>query len=347
MIILGIETSCDETSAALVEDGKKILSNVVYSQAEIHKKYDGVVPEIASRNHLEKMLAVMDEALAGAPKGLGSVDAVAVTNGPGLIGSLLIGLSTAKAVAYTRGLPLVPVNHIEAHMYAPHLFADIPFPYIGLVVSGGHTLLFNVSSFHEMEMIGSTIDDAIGEAYDKVAKLLGLGYPGGPVIDKLAKTGNPDALPEFRDITGIFPDKPGDRHHFSYSGLKTAIAYRVNKMRLEPEDVPHVAAAFQRSAIEMLVRKTRNALEDTGINRLVISGGVAANSLLRAEFDKMKKNGTEIFTAPVEYCGDNASMVAGRGYADLKAGRTGGLRTDAYSRLNGIRKGKRIGHHGG
>lgn len=341
MTVLGIETSCDETSASLVQDGKTIHSNAVYSQAEIHGRYNGVVPEIASRNHLEKILQILDEAMG--TRSLDSVDAIAVTNGPGLIGSLLVGLSTAKAIAYTMKKPLVPVNHIHAHMYAPHLFHDIPFPYLGLVVSGGHTILFHVRSFTEMEMIGSTIDDAIGEAYDKVAKLLELGYPGGPVIDRLAREGNADALPEFRDLTGIFPDKPGDRHHFSYSGLKTAIAYRVRKIEMNEQNKKHAAAAFQRAAIEMLVRKTGNALEDLGLNTLAISGGVAANSLLRMEFDKMKKNGIRVFTAPIEYCGDNAAMVAGRGYIDFKNGGAGdGFRADAYSRITGIVKGKRI-----
>lgn len=341
MTVLGIETSCDETSASLVQDGKTILSNAVFSQAGIHGKYNGVVPEIASRNHLEKILPILDEALGGRP--LSSVDAVAVTNGPGLIGSLLIGLSTAKAVAYSTNKPLVPVNHIHAHMYAPHLFHDIPFPYLGLVVSGGHTILFNVRSFTDMTMIGSTIDDAVGEAYDKVAKLLGLGYPGGPVIDRLAKDGDPDALPEFRDLTGIFPDKPGDRYHFSYSGLKTAIAYRVGKIAMNEQKVRHAAAAFQRAAVEMLVRKTGNALSDLGLNTLVISGGVAANSLLRSEFEKMKNNGVAVYNAPIEYCGDNAAMVAGRGFIDLaNGGAADGFRTEAYSRIPGIVKGKRI-----
>lgn len=340
MTVLGIETSCDETSASLVEDGKNIISNVVYSQVEIHKRYNGVVPEIASRNHLEKILEILDETMKG--KALDKIDAVAVTNGPGLIGSLLIGLSTAKAIAYSKGKPLVPVNHIHAHMYAPHLFHDISFPYLGLVVSGGHTILFNVRSFTDMEMIGSTIDDAVGEAYDKVAKLLGLGYPGGPVIDRLAKEGDPDALPEFRDMTGIFPDKPGDRYHFSFSGLKTAVAYRIRKIDMNEANIKHTAAAFQRAAIEMLVRKTGNALREFGLERLVISGGVAANSRLRTEFDKMKKNGIEVFNAPMEYCGDNAAMVAGRGFIDIQNGVTGGFRTEAYSRIPGIVKGKRI-----
>ncbi len=339
MLILGIETSCDETSAALVENGEKILSNVVYSQIDIHKRFNGVVPEIASRNHLIKIIEVIEAAFNG--YSLKDIDAVAVTNGPGLIGSLLVGLSTAKGIAYTQNKPLIPVNHIEAHMYAPHLFHKIEFPYIGLVVSGGHTILFLVKSFGEMEMLGSTIDDAIGEAFDKVAKLLNLGYPGGPVIDHLAKSGDPQRLKEFQDMPVILPDKENDRYNFSYSGLKTAIAYRLKKLTLNNENVKDIAASFQKSAVEILLRKAKNALFDFKIKRLVISGGVAANSYLREKFGELEKDGIGIFNAPVEYCGDNAAMAAGRGYQDFILGRTGDIRTEAYSRLPIISKGKR------
>lgn len=344
MLILGIETSCDETSAALVEDGKKILSNVVFSQIDIHKAYHGVVPEIASRNHLIKILDVLDECLQG--KTLSQIDAVAVTNGPGLIGSLLIGLSAAKAISYSSNKPLIPVNHITAHQYAPHLFHDIAFPYISLVVSGGHTLLFHVKNYLESDLIGSTIDDAVGEAFDKVAKVLNLGYPGGPVIDKLASRGNPDALSEFSDMPYIFPDTQKDRYNFSYSGLKTAIAYRIKRLTINENNIPHIAAVFQKAAIDLLVRKTKNALQDFNMKRLVISGGVAANSFLRAEFEKLKKMGYSVYTAPLEFCGDNAAMVAGRAYHETLNNRQPGnpdiLRTEVYSRLPFISKGKRV-----
>ncbi len=339
MTILGIETSCDETSAALVKDGKMILSNIVYSQIEIHKKYNGVVPEIASRNHLLKITDILDDAVKDFP--LKDIDAVAVTNGPGLIGSLLVGLSTAKGIAYSLNKPLVPVNHIEAHMYAPHLFYEIPFPYIGLVVSGGHTLLFLVENFGKMEMIGSTIDDAAGEAYDKVAKLLGLGYPGGPVIDRLAQEGDAAILKEFEDMPYLLPDTKRDRYNFSYSGLKTAIAYRLKRLKDPEKEKKNVAAVFQKAAVDMLARKAKNAIQDYNIKTLVISGGVASNSSLRNRFNEMKRDGVSVYTAPIEYCSDNAAMVAGRGFIDLKLGRTGDMRTEAYSRLEFIRKGKR------
>ncbi len=344
MKILGIETSCDETSAAVVLDGLTILSNVVYSQVEIHKAYDGVVPEIASRNHIIKILEVLDGALKDIP--LKDIDAIAVTNGPGLIGSLLVGLSAAKGIAFSLSKPVIPVNHIEAHMYAPHLFNNIDFPYIGLVASGGHTLLYLVNGFNALELIGTTIDDAVGEAYDKVAKLLGLGYPGGPVIDSLARAGNPE-FDEFSDMPRILPDTEKDRYNFSYSGLKTAIAYRLKRIEnlkgFNLEDVKKdIAAVFQKTAIELLCRKAKNALRDFNIQRLSVSGGVAANSLLREELIKLKNEGIEVYTAPVEYCSDNAAMVAGRGYRDYMAGRTGDLRTEAFSRLPAVKKGKRL-----
>ncbi len=338
MRILGIETSCDETSAAVVDNGREIVSNAVYSQVEIHKTYNGVVPEIASRNHLAKITEIVSMAVKNVP--LNGVDAVAVTNGPGLIGSLLVGLSFAKGIAFSLSKPLIPVNHVEAHMYMPHLFHDIAFPYIGLVASGGHTLLYLVHDFGRMELLGSTIDDAVGEAYDKVAKLLGLGYPGGPVIDRLARQGDP-SIKEFLDMPMILPDKDKDKYNFSYSGLKTAVAYRLKRLTDINTAVKDVSAVFQKSAIELLCRKSKNALRDFNMKRLVVSGGVAANSYLADELSRMKKEGIEIFTAPPEYCSDNAAMVAGRGYADLMLGRTGDLRTEAYSRLSIIKKGKR------
>jgi N6-L-threonylcarbamoyladenine synthase len=339
MLILGIETSCDETSASLVEDGKKILSNIVFSQIEIHKKFNGVVPELASRNHLVKIIPILQEALQGFD--WKDIDAVAAVNGPGLIGSILVGFTAAKGIAYARHKPLIPVDHISAHMYAPHLFHEIEFPYIGLVVSGGHTLLFLVHSFSQFEMLGSTMDDAVGEAYDKTARVLGLGYPGGPLIDSLAKKGNLERLPDWMDIPLLLPDKGKDRYNFSYSGLKTAIAYRLKKFDLNEENIPDVALLFQEKAIEMLLRKSRNALKDFQIRRLVVSGGVAANSHLRKKLDDLKKDSIEVFTAPLEFCTDNAAMVAGRGYADYQLGKIGDLRTEVYSRLPFVKKGKK------
>ncbi len=335
MTILGIETSCDETAAALVEDGVNVLSSVVYSQIEIHQPFDGVVPEVASRNHLMKILSVIEEAMAG--RSLDAIDAVAVTNGPGLVGSLLVGLSTAKSISFSRAKPLIAVNHIQAHMYAPHLGASIAFPYIALVASGGHTLLYRVESFDRMELLGSTIDDAVGEAFDKAAKVLGLGYPGGPLIDREAKGGDASAF----DMPRGLPDTRQDRYNFSYSGLKTALAYRLRDRRLTPELVRDAAASFQKAAVEMLIRKASNAIGDTGIRRLVISGGVAANSFLRERVGALKAEGIEVHTAPMAYCGDNAAMVAGRGWADAQSGRFADMSVEAFSRLPNVVKGKR------
>ncbi len=335
MKILGIESSCDETSVAIVEDGCLVLSNRVYSQIELHARFTGVVPEIASRNHLLKILEILNDAMQETT--FDEIDTIAVTNGPGLIGSLLIGVSTAKALSYALKKPLVPVNHILGHLYAPHLSYSIDFPYIGLVASGGHTLLFEVHSHSNIQVLGSTIDDAVGEAFDKVAKLLGLGYPGGPVIDKMAKEGNA----KFLSLPRGLPDNLQDRYNFSYSGLKTAVAYRVRDLTLSETVIRDVAASFQQTAIEMLYRKTRNALQDKKIKNLVVSGGVAANSGLRDRFADLEKEGFRVFTADIPYCGDNAAMIAGRGYQDYLLGERGGLEMAAYSRLPYITKGKR------
>ena len=339
MKILAIETSCDETAAALVEDGKKIISNKVFSQVDIHKKFNGIVPEVASRNHLLKIIEILDETLNNF--NIKEIDGIAVTNGPGLIGSLLVGLSVAKSISFALRKPLVPVNHIYAHLYSPHLFYDIEFPYIGLVLSGGHTLIYKCYSFYQYELLGTTIDDAIGEAFDKVAKLLGLGYPGGPIIDKLAQNGDPDLLPEFKDMPKVLNDDSRDRYNFSYSGLKTAIAYRLNNFNLNEDNIKHIAASFQKVAIEIIIRKTRNAIYDTKIKRLVITGGVASNSYLRNNIKMFTNEGIEVFITPIEYCNDNAAMVAGRGYVDFIAGNIGNLRTEAFSRIPIIVKGKR------
>lgn len=340
MRILGIETSCDETSVALVEDGKTILKEATYSQIAVHREFDGVVPEIASRQHILHILPVLEKVIT--PSELSSVDAIAVTQGPGLIGSLLVGLGVAKALAYSVKKPLIPVNHIEAHLYAPHLFADIPFPYIGLVASGGHTLLFLVRDFHHYEVLGSTIDDAVGEAFDKLAKVLGLGYPGGPLIDRLAQTGNADTFLEPTKRPSLLPDTERDRYNFSYSGLKTSFTYRIQHLEDKASRLADICAAFQREAIDLLLRKSQNALKDYGLNTFVISGGVSANSYLRQRVTEWEKQGIHTFMAPLAYCGDNAAMVAGRGYHDALAGKYGNLRTDAYSRLDFVRKGKRI-----
>lgn len=342
MLVLGIETSCDETSIAIVEDGKRIISLEVYSQIEIHRRFDGVVPEIASRNHLIKILEVLEKVTRNFS--LSEIELFSATNGPGLIGSLLVGTNVAKSLSLNFSKPYIPVNHILSHLYAPHLENEIPFPYIGLVASGGHTILFLVKSFNDIEFLGSTIDDAVGEAYDKVAKLLNLGYPGGPAIDRLAKQGDPDAITELRNIA-LPLEKERDRYNFSYSGLKTAIAYRIRNIKLSPEIIPHIACSFQKIAIDHLLDKSMNAIKDFKIKRLVISGGVSANSYLRKRAEELKEEGIEVFFPPLKLCSDNAAMVAGRAYIDYSNNpipySKETLRATVFSRLPEVKKGKR------
>ncbi|MGC8765930.1 MAG: tRNA (adenosine(37)-N6)-threonylcarbamoyltransferase complex transferase subunit TsaD [Brevinematia bacterium] len=343
MIILGIETSCDETSASLVEDGKKIVSLYTFSQAEIHKDFDGVVPEVASRNHLARITEVLEGALKGFD--IDGVDVFAATSGPGLIGSLLVGTNTAKSLSLFFNKPYVPVNHILAHMYTPHIENEIPFPYIGLVASGGHTILFLVRSYYDIEFLGSTIDDAIGEAFDKIAKYFKLGYPGGPVIDKLSQKATSFKIKEFEDIPLPLPEKK-DRYNFSYSGLKTAIIYRAKKTKIDETDIPYVVKRFQDVAIKHLLDKTLNAVNDTGIKRVVISGGVSGNSFLRKQLEMLKEERRiDFYTASLKLCSDNAAMVAGRAYVDYinkpDSFDSSTLRSVVFSRLDFIKKGKR------
>jgi N6-L-threonylcarbamoyladenine synthase len=298
-VILGIETSCDDTCAALVTDGGEIRSNVIASQGLLHARYGGVVPEIASRRHLELLDAVVADALERAGAGLDDVETVAVTQGPGLIGALLVGLSSAKALAATRRLPLVAVDHLHGHVTASTLGPDpIQPPYLCLVASGGHTFLARVEEASSYDVLGQTLDDAAGEAFDKGARLLGLGYPGGPELDRLARDGDPEAF--------SFPrSAPGDLD-FSFSGLKTALLYR---LRDEPEaERADLAASYQRAIVDALVARTRTALEREGLERLAIGGGVAANSELRAAVEQL---GVAVWVPPIELCTDNAAMIAG------------------------------------
>jgi N6-L-threonylcarbamoyladenine synthase len=334
MLILGIESTCDETAASLVEDGTRVLSNVVASQNDLHARYRGVVPEIASRAHIENILPVIREALDGAGKTLGDVDAVAVAHRPGLIGSLLIGVTAAKTLAWSLGKPLVGVDHVHAHLYSVKLdsVADsqsIPFPAVGLVVSGGHTSLYRITDFLNIELLGSTLDDAVGEAFDKVASILNLTYPGGPVIDKLAKTGNPAAI--------HFPRSRLDRQSldFSFSGLKTSVLYHVRGYQgreknpdLSPQAVADVAASFQAACIDVLVEKIRRAAKQIRAKSVIIGGGVSANSALRATMNSFP---VQIFFPPLQYCTDNAAMTAGLGYELLMAGRVSPLDIDAIT----------------
>jgi N6-L-threonylcarbamoyladenine synthase len=328
--VLGIESSCDECSAAIVEDGRRVLSNLVLSQVDLHKPYYGVVPEIASRQHVEWIRGVVEDALAEAGVTVPQVEAVAVTRRPGLIGSLLVGLSFAKGFAWARRLPLVGVDHILAHLYAPHLERDIPYPYLGLLVSGGHTIIARVERWDAIEVLGSTIDDACGEAFDKVAKYHGMGFPGGVAIDRLSKSGDPDA---FR-----FP-KPkllkGDaRYDVSYSGLKTAVIHQLDRFwnGTSERSLANIAASFQRTAVDILVDRVARAAADTGLQRIVVGGGVAANSRLRERL--AAEPGLEVIFPSLALCGDNAAMVAGIGWRLLLDGKTAGLDLNAEARVS-------------
>ena len=297
-LVLAIETSCDETAAALVDEAGTVLASVVSSQADLHAKYGGVVPEVASRHHLELVLPVVRESLAEAETSLADVDAVAVTRGPGLVGALLVGLSAAKAIAWSRGLPLVPVDHLEGHVASLYLGQDpLEPPFLCLLASGGHTLLLAVREHGRSERLGTTLDDAAGEAFDKGARLLGLGYPGGSAVDRLAQTGDPEAFgfPVAR-VAGL---------DFSFSGLKTALLYTLRD--LGDDEVARrtadLAASYQAAIVRALVGRTREAAERTGLEQIAVVGGVAANSALRAALPDAR-------FAPLELCTDNAAMIA-------------------------------------
>jgi len=324
MLTLGIETSCDETAAAVLRDDK-VLSSVVSSQIDIHKKYGGVVPELASREHLKNLVPIIREALAAAAVSLGDIGLVAVTYTPGLIGALLVGVSAAKAIAYARGVPLIGVHHGEGHILAAHIeYPDIGYPYVALLVSGGHTALYHVKGLGDYRMLGQTRDDAAGEAYDKVAKLMGLEYPGGPVIDRLAREGDPEAIK--------FPRARLDGYDFSFSGLKTAVRNHValftsRDTGLDPKlRARDVAAGFQAAVVDTLVEKTMQAAKETGVRRIVVAGGVAANSELRRRMDEQAAgHGIRLYLPGMFYCIDNAAMIALAGYLRHCRGETSGL----------------------
>ena len=316
MFILGIDTSCDDTSASVVENGRKILSNIVSSQSDIHTRYGGIVPELASRRHIEMITPVVDEALKQAEISLADLSAVAVCNGPGLIGSLLIGCSFAKAVCYSRHIPLVAVNHLEGHLLSVFLEDSSPeFPFLSLIVSGGHTSLHIAEDFGRYIELGRTRDDAAGEAYDKVSKLLGLEYPGGPIIDRLAEKGDPRAI----DFPRAYLPESFD---FSFSGLKTAVLQFLRKEHLLERPLPpdsdllhNIAASFQAAVTDVLVRKTEWAVKKTWIRQVTLSGGVSANSSLRKKMIEMgEEKGVGIFIPSVSLCTDNAAMIAAAGH---------------------------------
>jgi len=331
-VILGIETSCDDTAAAVVVEGQ-LRSSVVASQQALHNRYGGVVPELASRDHQRQIVPVVRQALQEAQLQPADVDAVAVTYGPGLIGSLLVGLSFAKAFALGLGRPLIGVNHLEGHMYSVFLTAPSPpFPYLCLVVSGGHTQLVRVEAGFQHEVLGRTRDDAAGEAFDKVARLLGLGYPGGPEIDRLAQKGDPAFI--------RFPQPRLEGYDFSFSGLKTAVLYYLNQFseternRLLRHHLADLCAAFQQAVVDVLIDALRRAVEATGIRHVAIVGGVSANSGLRAAAEALSQTlDFRLYIPPMAYCMDNAAMIAITGYFKAQAGLTSPLTLSAKPTL--------------
>ena len=343
MKILAIETSCDETSAAVVKNGKEILSNVIASQVEFHKKYGGIVPELASRKHIEVIAAVVSQALADSKTPLKNIDAIAATFGPGLVGSLIVGLNYAKAIAYALKKPFIPVNHIEGHIYANFVGAmtnnqspmtkrastpkPIPrFPFVCLVVSGGHTQLILMKDHIKYETLGRTRDDAAGEAFDKVARFLEIGYPGGPLIDEMSKKGDPKAI----DFPRAMMDEGYD---FSFSGLKTAVVNYVKRNGM-PEKLADLVASFQQAAVDILVEKTINVAKNKKVKWIALAGGVSANSRLREDLKRRaKEEGFEVSIPPLPLCTDNAAMIGSAAYYMIKNGKKSDLDIEAVSTL--------------
>jgi N6-L-threonylcarbamoyladenine synthase len=326
-LILGIETSCDETAAAVVADGREMLSNIIASQVEDHKKFGGVVPEIASRKHLETANDVVERALAEAGVSFADLSAIAVTNGPGLVGALLVGVNIAKTLAYALQKPLVAVNHVMSHVAANYLVHPVQFPAVCLVASGGHTSLLYLLSRSETQLLGTTRDDAAGEAFDKVARVLGLGYPGGPAIDKIAVDGDPDAFQFPRAFSG-----QDQNFEFSFSGLKSAVINTLHNLEQRSEVIPKadVAASFQAAVVDILVEKTRLAAESKAAKTVLLAGGVAANRQLRLRLQEtLSRDGICLLSPPPELCTDNAAMVACAGYDLYKRNEFAGLDLNA------------------
>ena len=329
MYILGIETSCDETAAAIVQDGTAVLSSKISSQISIHHQYGGVVPELASRKHIESIVAVVDEAISESGLKKNQIDALAATRGPGLVGALLVGFSFAKAYAYSLDVPLVGVNHLESHINSVFLEPQPPaFPFVALLVSGGHTGIYYVTSHTSVELMGQTRDDAAGEAFDKVAKLLGLGYPGGGVIDRLAREGNPQKIV----FTRSYLDKSD--FDFSFSGIKTAVRHYVDKHPSEDAgQIADIAAGFQAAVVEVLTYKIIHAARIKDCEHIAVVGGVAANSGLRNSVRRdARGRGLKVHIPSVKLCGDNAAMVAAAGFHHIKAGMQSRLEDDVFSR---------------
>jgi N6-L-threonylcarbamoyladenine synthase len=337
LIVLGIETSCDETSAAVVVDGE-VRSNIISSQL-VHRRYGGVVPELASRAHQRLIIDVVDEALTTANVQREDLDGVAGTFGPGLVGALLVGLTFGKALAYGLGIPFIGVNHMEGHLYSNFLTDEVPeFPFLSLIVSGGHTLLVRVQQPFTHQLLGQTRDDAAGEAFDKVSKMLGLGYPGGPIIDKTAKQGNPRAI---RFPRAFLEDGSYD---FSFSGIKTSVLYHLRREGLlDPEtsvarvpaaQLADLCASFQEAIVDVLVTKTMAAAVEYGLTDITVAGGVSANSLLRSRLaEEARSSGRRLFSPKLEYCMDNGAMIAYVGWLRLRRGMTSGLELPAIANL--------------
>ncbi len=329
MFVLGIETSCDETGASVVKDGNEVMSDTVASSLEFHKRYGGVVPEIATRYHLEVIDYVVKDSLRSAGITLKDIDLVAVTQGPGLVGALLVGISFAKSLSYSLGIPVVGVNHLWAHIYSGFIGRpNVKFPIMGLVVSGGHTSLVLCEDIGKFRLLGQTRDDAIGEAFDKVAKILGLGYPGGPAIENAARRGDPES------VRFTLPYLGDDSYDFSFSGMKTAVLYHVKGRKLTAAMTADIAASFQKAAIGAIVEKAISACASKGIGRLVVGGGVSANMLLRKELAAAGvNNGVQVIFPPMRFSIDNGAMIASTGYLLYKKGKKSGLTLTAEPNL--------------
>lgn len=328
--VLAIESSCDETAAAVIRNGREIMSNIVATQIEIHKKFGGVVPEVASRNHVVDINPVIESALSEAGMSLDDIDVIAATYGPGLVGALLVGLSTAKALAYATGKPFIGVNHIQGHIAANYLaFPELEPPFISLIVSGGHTHIVEVKDYNEIEIIGKTRDDAAGEAYDKVARAIGLGYPGGPLVDELAKQG--EANIEFPKA--MYKE---ENYDFSFSGIKSAVLNYINSKKMKDEDYSRadIAASFQHSVVDILVHKTVKAVKDRGYGCVVLSGGVSANSALRKVMEeRCDQEGLRLYYPPLGLCTDNAAMIGSCAYYRYIEGHTSDMHLNAKPNL--------------
>lgn len=331
IMILAIESSCDETAAAVVKNGREVLSNVISSQIDLHTIYGGVVPEIASRKHTENINPVIREALSSANVTLKDMDAIAVTYGPGLVGALLVGVSEAKAISFATGIPLIGVHHIEGHISANYIEnKDLEPPFVCLVVSGGHSHLVKVLDYGEYEILGRTRDDAAGEAFDKVARAIGLGYPGGPKIDKVAKSGNPDAI--------SFPRAKvvGSEYDFSFSGLKSAVLNYLNSCEMKGEQivVEDVAASFQKAVVDVLTEHSVRAVRESGMKKFALAGGVASNSALRESVAKaMEAEGVSFYKPSPILCTDNAAMIGAAGYYEFIKGQRSGYDLNAVPAL--------------